>query len=90
MSKDYFGELEEDEKPAIQSRFINYEGQRFIKWLVVKKMRQGMYLCRCDCGFEAIKPISSLKGVKSTQCQKCYRNSIDYTIFKRKCSKGYK
>lgn len=84
MAKDYFGELEKD--GDVVSAFVsirnrNYEGEKFGKWLVVKKKKDCLYFCRCDCGFESVKHISLLLRLSSRQCKRCYRASLDFLYF---------
>jgi len=90
MSKDYFGDLEEDidsEKVEKQNKrdslhLANYEGHSFGQWLVLKKISNIKYLCRCSCGIEEEKSIYNLKG-RSRQCMNCYRSSKVYWSFRR-------
>lgn len=82
MAKDYFGDLESDVEP-VASRGRNYVGQRYSKWEVIESLGKSRYLCRCECGNEAVKLISHLKGLRSMQCKKCYLNSINYFMIQK-------
>ena len=83
MSRDYFGELEPEEVfvPVRATRSINFEGQRFGKWVALKKMGRGMYECRCDCGVVAKRSINLLVNLKSSQCKECYKKSKECFYF---------
>ena len=83
MVRDYFGELEEEEVcvPLPPPRFRNFEGQRFGKWVINKKVSNSNYLCQCDCGFIAVKSISMLTNLKTSQCKSCYKKSKEFYHF---------
>lgn len=82
MVKDYFGEIEAEEPEEPYARFKDYTGYRFNRWFIVQRIKHSRYLCRCDCGFEAIKSIYSIRCCQSTQCKNCYKKSKDYTLFR--------
>lgn len=50
-------------------------GKKFGKWLVLSRVKHKpdhwYYLCRCECGAEAIKNGGDLRRGGSTQCLKC-------------------
>lgn len=50
-------------------------GRRFGRWTVLGKAgikhKSYQYLCRCDCGYEAIKHGPSLRRGLTTKCYKC-------------------
>lgn len=81
--KDYFGELElpEEEYRRPKARYVNYEGERYCSWLVLKKMTKYKYLCRCDCGFEQVRDIYTLQR-RGIECINCYKKSKHYKLFK--------
>jgi hypothetical protein len=54
-------------------KFIDLTGQRFGKWVVLKRaaknsQNQPTWLCKCDCGTEAIVDGHNLKQGYSTSC----------------------
>ena len=65
------------------SWLIDLTGQRFGRWTVLKKMPKQEYkttssawwLCRCDCGKEAIVSSASLRKGTSKSCG-CYRTEL--------------
>jgi len=77
MSKDYFGPLEEDNveeyKAIVPISYMDYEGQRFGKWLVLKREGRYRWSCQCDCGRTGSRSILALISGKSTQCRWCAR-----------------
>lgn len=65
------------------SRVIDVTGQRFGRLLVIRRVMPGevpgkfpnsaaYWLCRCDCGGEAIVAGSALRGGQTKSCG-CYR-----------------
>ena len=77
MPRDYFGDLEEDVEP-IKIEPEDYTGHKFSSWIIVRKIRTGVYECQCQCGRLAKKEIGQLKTLKSQQCFMCYRKSRKY------------
>lgn len=55
-----------------KSRIIDLTGQRFGSWTVISHVKSKSWLCRCDCGTEAICSANNLKSGGSTKCRKCY------------------
>lgn len=58
------------------SKLIDITGQRFGKWIVLKrstnsKNGQACWLCRCICGRELIIRGSDLRSGNSTKCKHC-------------------
>jgi hypothetical protein len=54
-------------------------GMRFGTWLVmseetIMRIKNPLYLCRCDCGLEKYTRVSTLK--KRGTCRECWLNSV--------------
>lgn len=58
-------------KKSHQSYKVNLVGRRFGKWTVLTFVRTQHWLCRCDCGFEAVLRGANLSYGSTTQCQRC-------------------
>jgi hypothetical protein len=60
---------------SAKERFIDITGQRFGSWTAIKRVKPNTlpvyWLCRCDCGTEAMIIGSALRRGKSTGCIKC-------------------
>lgn len=54
-----------------KARIIDIIGQKFGKWTVLKHVKKSEWLCRCDCGTEAVCLGGNLKNGGSTKCEKC-------------------
>jgi hypothetical protein len=58
-------------------KFIDITGQRFGRWTVLRfhsncpKWEVPKFLCRCDCGVEAVRFGFTLRRGKSTSCGRC-------------------
>lgn len=69
---------------ARENNFVDLSGHRFGKWLVLReadKSTSGQirYLCKCDCGTEAVVHAGNLKNGTSTSCG-CYKHSKEYGL----------
>lgn len=70
--KDYFGEIDTTPDEYIGYRGTkDISGQRFNKWLVVRRLNYTQYLCKCDCGYEAVRRIIDIAKQESKQCKHC-------------------
>ncbi len=69
-----------------KSRIIDMTGERFGKWTVLSLAKPKFWLCRCDCGTEAVISRGNLKSGTSTQCTKCY--NADRPIKHGHCPNG--
>ena len=72
---------EEIEKFTIE-KYLNKKIGDFtvVKYLGKNKYKSREWLCKCKCGDERVFRTSMLSGngvVKATQCQKCYRESVE-------------
>lgn len=78
MPRDYFGDLKEDVEP-IGIEPSDYTGHRFSSWVLLRRVKYGIYECQCQCGRLAKKEIGQLKMLKSQQCFMCYRKLRKYS-----------
>jgi len=61
-------------------KFKDLTGQKFGKWNIIKYAGKQRWLCRCDCGVEAVLAQSLVKGT-STKCKRCgYDSNKKYKI----------
>lgn len=58
-----------------KSRIIDLTGQRFGKWTAISLDSPSFWMCRCDCGVEAVVARGNLTSGTSTQCRDCYDSS---------------
>ena len=55
---------------------VSYIGQRFNRWVVLNQLDDSrLWLCKCDCGTEAVKDIYTLKKGTSQSCG-CLRREV--------------
>ncbi|MCE9562589.1 MAG: hypothetical protein K8U57_11115 [Planctomycetes bacterium] len=53
---------------------VRYQaGDRIGNWTILRRDKYATgYLCRCDCGFEAVRQIGNLGGGKTSECKACW------------------
>lgn len=47
---------------------VNYEGQTYNEWTIIKKINSQKYLCRCSCGNEKIQYIKNVLNGSTKSC----------------------
>lgn len=61
-------------------KLIDLKGKRFGKRLVLGEYSKGKWLCRCDCGAEAMVPSSNLRNGGANACMACRgKRALDLT-----------
>lgn len=52
-------------------------GEMVGNWTILRRDKNATgYLCRCECGFEAIRQIGNLGGGKTRGCKSCWRKRL--------------
>ena len=71
-----------------RARILDHTGFQYGQWTVVKRLNvidnRRMYLCRCKCGYEKIRPTGHLK--KTLMCPQCRCKLVSEMMKKEKGS----
>ena len=61
-------------------------GQAFGKWVILKQVKADIpvgtkavhkhFLCRCQCGVEAVIRVDGLRSGRSSQCAECRKSKL--------------
>ncbi|MCE9563938.1 MAG: hypothetical protein K8U57_18000 [Planctomycetes bacterium] len=52
-------------------------GKKIGSWTILRRNKHAAgYVCRCECGFEAVRQIGNLGGGKTSGCKSCWRKRL--------------